>query len=107
MHPDHRSPNEMPVGARPHARRWPVAVALLALLLASGVLTTSLLPACWRRGPEESAAVGGGSAYAAPSSKPLPADLFRDWPASGRNPDVTLVLSGQQHSYLKFCGCSS
>lgn len=32
--------------------------------------------------------------------------LFTDWPAN-QKPDVALLLSGEQHSYLKFCGCSS
>jgi hypothetical protein len=41
----------------------------------------------------------------APSSKPIPATIFQDWPAN-RKPDVVFVLSGQQHSYLKFCGCT-
>src|SRR5581483_823155 len=85
-------------------RRWPAALALLALLLVGGALTTSLLSACLRRGPEDAPAAGGGAAAYAVG--PMPADLFRDWPA-GRKPDVVLVLSGQQHSYLKFCGCSS
>lgn len=39
-----------------------------------------------------------------PSSKPLPPALFQSWP--NRAPDVAVVLTGEQHSYLKFCGCS-
>jgi hypothetical protein len=38
-------------------------------------------------------------------AKPLPASLFQLWPA-GKKPDVVLILTGQQHSYLKFCGCT-
>ena len=40
-----------------------------------------------------------------PMSKPLPDGLFAHWPA-GKKPYLVLVLSGQQHSYLKFCGCT-
>ncbi|MFO0807020.1 MAG: multiheme c-type cytochrome [Gemmataceae bacterium] len=49
---------------------------------------------------------------AQPSSRPatapavaLPGNLFQSWPAN-RKPDVALILTGQQFSYLKFCGCS-
>lgn len=38
-------------------------------------------------------------------AKPLPASLFQLWPA-GKKPDAVLILTGQQHSYLKFCGCT-
>lgn len=38
-------------------------------------------------------------------SAPLPAGLFQDWP-HGQKPYLVLVLTGQQHSYLKFCGCT-
>lgn len=31
--------------------------------------------------------------------------LFAEWPA-GQKPYLVLVLTGQQHSYLKFCGCT-
>src|SRR5262245_38904380 len=41
-----------------------------------------------------------------PCSKPLPEQLFSRWP-QGKKPDVVLFLSGEQHSYLKFCGCSN
>jgi 2',3'-cyclic-nucleotide 2'-phosphodiesterase (5'-nucleotidase family) len=41
----------------------------------------------------------------APMSFEIPAALFQDWPAN-QKPDVVLILSGQQHSYLKFCGCT-
>lgn len=40
-----------------------------------------------------------------PASKPLDPMLFQRWP--DRKPDVALILTGEQHSYLKFCGCSS
>lgn len=39
-----------------------------------------------------------------PATKPLPPTLFQRWPQ--RAPDVAIVLSGEQHSYIKFCGCS-
>src|SRR5262245_15741109 len=38
------------------------------------------------------------------SSKPLPATLFQNWPQ--KTPDVAILLTGEQHGYLKFCGCS-
>ena len=40
-----------------------------------------------------------------PMSRPLPEGLFSDWPAN-QKPELVLVLTGQQHSYLKFCGCT-
>src|SRR5438876_7949575 len=40
-----------------------------------------------------------------PMTKPLPQGLFQDWPAD-RKPALVMILSGQQHSYLKFCGCT-
>src|SRR5438128_9661503 len=40
-----------------------------------------------------------------PMTKPLPQGLFQNWPAD-RKPALVLILSGQQHSYLKFCGCT-
>jgi len=46
----------------------------------------------------------GSRSAESPSSKPLPPALFQNWPH--RVPDVALVLTGEQHSYLKFCGCS-
>lgn len=39
-----------------------------------------------------------------PSSKPLPPILFQNWPQKA--PDVAIILSGEQHSFFKFCGCS-
>lgn len=41
-----------------------------------------------------------------PAVKPVEAPLFHNWPAVGK-PDLAIILSGEQHSYLKFCGCSS
>lgn len=56
--------------------------------------------------------VNGPSAVSQPSpkpsttmAKPLPASLFQLWPP-GKKPDIVLILTGQQHSYLKFCGCT-
>jgi hypothetical protein len=103
---DHHEPTEPPAADKTPARRWSVSVAVLALLLVVGVLSTSLLSACLRRGPDDVPAASGG-ASAQLSAKGLPQDLFRDWPAAPRKPDVAIVLSGQQHSYLKFCGCST
>jgi hypothetical protein len=109
MFPDQPNPTQPPAEPLPAARRWPVLLALVALLLAGGALTTGLLTACWRRGPEDgpaSAGSGGGPA-AVPATKPLPPHFFRDWPPDNRKPDVAILLTGQQHSHLKFCGCSS
>jgi hypothetical protein len=39
-----------------------------------------------------------------PASKPLPEQLFASWPQ--KTPDVALILTGEQHGYFKFCGCS-
>ncbi|MFL5329536.1 MAG: multiheme c-type cytochrome [Gemmataceae bacterium] len=44
-------------------------------------------------------------AIKSPCSKDLPPQLFSRWP-EGKKPDMVLFLSGEQHSYLKFCGCS-
>jgi hypothetical protein len=99
------SPDSRDLNAK---RRWTLPTTV-AILLVGGVLTSSLLTACLRRGPDDApvAAGGGGS----PSTAALPPDLFRDWPTDGnkalKKPDVALILSGQQHSYLKFCGCST
>src|SRR5262245_37326036 len=104
MHPDRPDPTVPPSPAP--ARRWPVAATVLGLLLVGGVLTTSLLTACWRRGPEDGPPEASGGGSAPPASDPPAPRLFRDWPTD-RKPDIALILSGQQHSYLKFCGCSS
>lgn len=91
------------------SQRGKVLITLLAILLLGGMLTTSLLTACLRRSTDEGPVfVGGGGP--SPSSAPLAVQYFRDWPHDGagiKKPDVAFVLTGQQHSYLKFCGCSS
>src|SRR5262245_17175874 len=107
MHRDHPDPISPPTtgpASRP-VRRWVVTATIVAVLIVGGALTTSLLIGCLRRGPDDSSPWAGGSGPP-PSSKPLPERLFRDWPAN-RTPDVALILTGQQHSYLKFCGCSN
>lgn len=38
-------------------------------------------------------------------ARPLSDGLFQDWPPN-QKPYLVLVLTGQQHSYLKFCGCT-
>lgn len=75
----------------------PVAV----LLLVGAGLTATWLPA-----QADDAPLVGVPGTPAPSSKELPEDLFKSWP-TGRKPDLAIVLTGQQHGYLKFCGCSS
>ncbi len=106
MHPDHPDPSATPAGDPPAAKpsRWSVPLVLVLLLLVGGALTTGLLSAFWLR-PDDNAQPSGGGSAVVFASKPLPANLFRGWPA-GKKPDVAIVLSGQQHSYLKFCGCS-
>src|SRR4051812_27519763 len=80
------------------ARRWTL-LTVLAILLVGAALTTGILPACLQTGSVEQPAGGGGSTPA------LPEDLFRTWPAD-KKPNVALILSGQQHSFLKLCGCT-
>jgi hypothetical protein len=89
------------------ARRWTLPT-VLAILVIGAALTTSILTACLRPSPDDIVPTpgGGGGGGASWSSAPLPPQLFQGWPA-GKKPDVALILSGQQHSYLKFCGCST
>jgi hypothetical protein len=77
------------------------ALPVAALLLVGACLTAN-----WLSAQTNDAPLAGGPGGAAPSSNPIPAVLFNGWPA-GRNPDLVVVVTGQQHSYLKFCGCSS
>jgi hypothetical protein len=88
--------------ARISPRRWGVIAAAFALLVVGGVVTS-----CWLRADRSSEAdaqpAAGGSG---PTVGVTVLDShFRGWPA-GKKPDVALMLTGQQHSYLKFCGCS-
>ena len=83
-------------------RRWPVIAVALALLVAGGVATSCWLRADRRFDPDGPPQPSSGGA---PDGAALLDAQFRDWPA-GKKPDVALVLTGQQHSYLKFCGCS-
>jgi hypothetical protein len=103
MHPDHPDTSTDP--APRQTPRWAVPATVFGVLLLGGALTTSLLTACWRHGLEDGPVASGGGSPP-PSSQPLPQGLFRDWPGD-RKPDVALILTGQQHSYLKFCGCST
>jgi hypothetical protein len=87
------------------AHRWTVPTAL-GILVVGAALTAGALSAHWGLRPDDAPPAAGGSG-AAPSSAALPEDLFRDWPAAGaKKPDMVFILSGQQHSFLKFCGCS-
>src|SRR4051812_5427962 len=105
MPEDLENPTSNPAPGRPLLpRRWPVIAATLGLLLVGGVVTS-----CWLRadrclGPDDPPASGGGGSSSNSAAEYVDS-RFRDWPA-GKKPDVALVLSGQQHSYLKFCGCS-
>src|SRR5262249_37849190 len=103
-HPPHPGcppvpPPRHPPPPRPAARRAPRRGPLRAVLRSlpvGGAPPTGLLTACPHHAPDDPPAAGGGSS--APSdARPK---LFAGWPA-GRNPDVALILSGQQHSYLK------
>src|SRR5262245_11510876 len=99
MHPDHSEPNELsPADASVHVRRLAIPVTIVGVLVVGGVLTTGWLVASWLRGPEDQPTAGGAAA-----AQPQLSQIFKDWPAN-RKPDVALVFSGQQHSYLKFCG---
>ena len=85
------------------ARRWTLPT-VLGILVVGAALTAGALRACFGLRPDETPPLAGGGG-SAPSSAALPDDLFRGWPA-GKKPDVVFILSGQQHSFLKFCGCS-
>jgi Cytochrome c554 and c-prime len=41
-----------------------------------------------------------------PPAKILAPPLFNRWPQD-RKPDLAIILTGEQHSYIKFCGCSN
>jgi hypothetical protein len=75
-----------------------------AILVVGAALTAGLLAARHPQDRDE-APQPAGNAGESWSSTPLPPTLFRGWPA-GKKPDVALILTGQQHSYLKFCGCT-
>jgi hypothetical protein len=83
-------------------RRWAVIGAAFALLVVGGVVTSCWLRADRSSEPDAQASAGSSGATAGQSVLDR---QFRGWP-TGKKPDVALVLSGQQHSYLKFCGCS-
>jgi hypothetical protein len=87
------------------ARRWTLPT-VLAILVVGAALTTGILTACLRPSPDDIVPTPGSGEGASWSSAPLPPQLFQGWPAN-RKPDVALILSGQQYSYLKFCGCST
>src|SRR5207248_5382292 len=73
-----------------------------ALLVVGGVVTSCWLRADRSSEPDAQPAPGGGGAT---TGHAVLDKQFRGWPA-GKKPDVALMLTGQQHSYLKFCGCS-
>jgi nitrate reductase cytochrome c-type subunit len=86
-------------------RRWAVIASALGLLVVGGVVTSCWLRADRRIEPDGAPSPAGGGDTKQGDPKQFVDGLLRNWPA-GKNPDVALVLSGQQHSYLKFCGCS-
>jgi hypothetical protein len=67
------------------------SAVVLALLLVSALSATAL--ARWLRGAETAEAKSAGK---------FPGRALRGW----TKPDLTLVLTGQQHGFLKPCGCS-
>src|SRR5437773_8655173 len=96
METDHQTnrasqPGEDPAAGKPGgpARGTAFQVAGLLLALVSVSAATGFL--LWRRAPE---VVPPGEAES-DVIKPLPINLFRDWPS--RVPDLALVLSGQEH----------
>src|SRR5262245_38294522 len=83
-------------------RRWGVITGAFALLVVGGVVTSCWLRADRTSEPDAQPAPGGSGTK---PGHPVLDSHFRGWPA-GKKPDVALMLTGQQHSYLKFCGCS-
>jgi len=86
-----------------NVRRLSLYTVACGLLVVGASVTAGHLIGCMGRVPEDAAPPPSppSTVY---SSKPLPPYLFRGWP--DRKPDLALVITGQQHSYLKFCGCS-
>jgi 2',3'-cyclic-nucleotide 2'-phosphodiesterase (5'-nucleotidase family) len=68
--------------------------ALVALIAANGLVQVNGQAVSLR--PQGSAR--------SPMSAQIPPALFQDWP--NQKPEFVLILTGQQHSYLKFCGCT-
>lgn len=85
-------------------RRLSATLMLTALITVGAAGGLAALFGCWQSAPQTKDAPRS-TALLSLCSKPLPETLFRGWPA-GKKPDVVLVLTGEQHSYLKFCGCS-
>src|SRR5262245_14550793 len=83
-------------------RRWDVIAGPFAVLVVGGVVTSCSLRADRTAEPHAQPAPGGSGTK---PGHPVLDSHFRGWPA-GKKPDVALMLTGQQHSYLKFCGCS-
>jgi len=96
------NPHPEPETIRISRRRWGVIAGAFALLVVGGVVTSCWLRADRTSEPDAQATPGGSGTTAAGN---VLDSHFRGWPA-GKKPDVALVLTGQQHSYLKFCGCS-
>src|SRR5215204_2199964 len=101
MVPSARSVRLLPMPTHSFVSRLRSALPVAAVLLAGAALTAG-----WLSAKADNAPLAGGSGGPAPSAKPIPDELFKGWPA-GRKPDLAIVLTGQQHGYLKFCGCSS
>jgi hypothetical protein len=58
----------------------------------------------WLRPADDYAVSAANEDKARPAAKTPP--LFHRWPAD-RKPEVVLLLTGQTHGFLKFCGCST
>src|SRR5262249_25308301 len=78
-------------------RSFPLAALVLAVFLVGlGVFL-------WRAPGEDAGAEAAEENPAKPRSSPRTlAEIFPKW----TKPDLALLLSGQQHGYIKPCGCS-
>src|ERR1700736_2067243 len=82
------------------ARGLAFKLAALALTAVS-LSATGFLMLRWLHAP--SLEGSGSETTAAPG--PAPSRLFYQWPRDHK-PDLVLLLSGEQHGFIKFCGCS-
>lgn len=78
--------------------------ATLALLL---LLATALasVAGCWSGGsaaPQDASPSPSAGGYGKPKAPPTFEPLFQDWP----QPQLALVLTGEQDGYLEPCGCA-
>ncbi len=81
-------------------------LGIIVLLAVAGVVTTGFL-AAHRPNPPADPPTTPAAATAQPAKAENPGDAkpFQSWPAD-RKPKFVVVLTGQQHNYIKPCGCS-